>query len=307
MWKFGITNIEQLEGKPLDLIAGEKRRISITLYEQAAYLENSDAIAERILFDFADERRAFKRTYFKRFEEFDKEVISFLVKLHPIASLHDFGVSDGRTALDFFELTSQFFPSLEYLASDISGSIFVVEERRLKIAMNKKCELLEVVYPPFVFNVSVRESRLRYPINALAYSLIRSLLVQPLISKIAQQNITPRKVLLFSPSVMKKARESRRFKLAQQNILDPFPDRVDVVRAMNVLNPTYFTADEFDTSLRNIYNSLNPNGVLITGSNQNAGTAVNGAMYIKRNGTFERLRVWGEGSPIDEVISGIRG
>lgn len=306
MWKFGITRVEQLQWESEHVLATRDQRISITLYDKVGTLENGNAIAERILFDFADERRAYKRTYCDRFRDFDEEILSFLVNSHPINSIHDVGVSDGRTALDFFERVSQCFPDLEYVASDISGSLLVVEDGNLTVTLNQGGQILEILYHPFVFNIAVKDSRLHYPINSLACLLTRLTLVPLLLRKLSRKKIAPREIFLFAPAVLKKAAETRRFRVAQHNILHPLSGRFDAVRAMNILNPTYFTTEEFETALCNVHRALNPNGVLITGSNEDAGSIVNGAVYIKKLNGFERLRTSGSGSPVDQIICSLR-
>ena len=103
MLKFGITNLDQMRNRKFKTFLKRKRgNISITLYDKIHTFSDADTIAERILLLFSDERGAYKRTYQKRFGEFDAQVIHELSKFSPPQTFHDVGISDGRTALDFF-------------------------------------------------------------------------------------------------------------------------------------------------------------------------------------------------------------
>ncbi|MFM8454083.1 MAG: hypothetical protein ACKOAD_03755 [Gammaproteobacteria bacterium] len=77
---------------------------------------------------------------------------------------------------------------------------------------------------------------------------------------------------------------------------------MDAIRAMNVLNISYFSNDEFSQVMRNLYEVLTENGLLITGSNQEAGTLVNGGIYQKAGGGFLKIFNSGEGSPIESIL-----
>ncbi len=115
-------------------------------------------------------------------------------------------------------------------------------------------------------------------------------------------NIKSREICLFCPAALNLAKQHYNFNLLQQNVLLPFKHKSHILRAMNLLNPTYFTKPEFQTVIKNFYDALYDNGLLIVGSNQDSGTIVHGAVYRKSLNGF--LKVWqsGNGPSVDHLI-----
>lgn len=160
----GITGIHTMDGLRAGArqgLFGGQRRISIALYEQAVREDNADELTAEILERFGDDRGAYKRTYSDRFREFDRRSLDILRdNFSPDRPLkvHDVAVSDGRTAVDFFELLAPVFPLLEFTASDYSNSIKIVEALGGSAAFSESGEPLEMTWPPFVHNLSKREN-----------------------------------------------------------------------------------------------------------------------------------------------------
>jgi hypothetical protein len=71
---------------------------------------------------------------------------------------------------------------------------------------------------------------------------------------------------------------------------------------MNLLNRSYFTDDQFRVILKHIHSGLLDGGLLITGSNQDAGSLVNGGIYQKTKQGFNEIYQSGGGSPISDLI-----
>ena len=306
MLKFGIYKKEQLKKKVnFRSFFGKDKKISITLYDQIAKEPNADELAERILLLFSDERGAYKRTYQKRFEEFDTKVLAFLktiFKENDPLTFHDVGVSNGRTALDFFEKFSLIFPNIQYTASDYNPAIYIIQERNCKVALSHTGKILEILFPPFVFNVIKRDSIRHYPINHLVRLFVQFFVAFPMVKKYKLKKIQARELMLFSPKVLNTAKTDPRFQLLQHDLLTPLSKSAHIIRAMNVLNPSYFSENEFFEILKHIHEGLNSKGVFITGSNQEADTTVNGGIYKKNKDGFELVEQSGEGSPINNLI-----
>jgi hypothetical protein len=302
MIKTGITGLSQVKNKNFTTFLNKDKKISITLYQDIHMFPNADNLAERILLLFSDERGAYKRTYQKRFEDFDLSVINILKNLPTPQAFHDCGVSDGRTALDFFEKMVLVFPDIQYFASDYNPSVFVLEKGKLKVTLSHTGKILEILFPPFVFNKIKQDSFRHYPLNHLILFFVEKFWVNSLMQKYKKGLIKAKELLLFSPKVLKKSQKDHRFRLGKHDLLHPFKERVDVVRAMNVLNPSYFSDVEFSQVIYNIYEGLNQNGLLITGSNQEAGTIVNGGIYQKKEKGFKKIFNSGEGSPIEAPL-----
>jgi hypothetical protein len=306
MIKRGIHNILQLE-KPDNfkgLFGGEKK-LSITLYDQIINHSQADELAERILLHFADERGAYKRTYAKRFEDFDHEVLNLLnqhLKSQENLVIQDVAVSDGRTAGDFFAKLIQYFPNVTYCASDYNPKVYVLEKERTKVTLSHMGKILEIVWPPFVFNTIKRDSYRHYPLNYFVRLFVQSMIVRPLLQAYQAGEVKARELFLFAPKIMVLAQNDKRFHLLQYDLLTPFSNQSHIIRAMNVLNLSYFSEKQFTDVLSHIYLGLYENGLLITGSNQEAGSIVHGGVYQKTQSGFEIIWQSGMGPPIEKKL-----
>ena len=125
--------------------------MSITLYDQTAGLPGGDAWAEWILFHHSDGRGVYKRTYGRRFERFDALVVEQITRTFDndrALVIHDAGVSDARTACDFFRKIAARFPNLSYHASDFEPALSMLRWRNITVSMNKQEEILEICRRP---------------------------------------------------------------------------------------------------------------------------------------------------------------
>lgn len=305
MIKTGIYNLQDIKSAGTTTFRKELKNVSITLYEDIQDQSNADDLAERILLLFSDERSAYKRTYVKRFEEFDSIVIKYLrgrFKNADPLTFHDVGVSDGRTALNFFEKIVSDFPHIQYTASDYNPKVYVLEKGKCKVTLSHTGRVLEILQPPFVFNTIKRDSIRHYPLNHLIRFVVQFLVVSPLVKKYESGKINAKELMLFAPQVLKAAKSDSRFIATQHDLLQAFKEQVHAIRAMNVLNPSYFSEKEFSKILKHIHDGLKEDGILITGSNEEAGTIVHGGIYKKTRNSFQKIEHSGEGSPIERFI-----
>src|SRR5208282_3931536 len=137
MLKTGLYQIKDLaDPKNLQGLFGGRRKISVTLYEKVGETPDPDKYAELFLLNFCDTRGIFKRTYAARFDKFDAEALRHIEEnFRPDTPLkiHDAGVSDGRTAVDFFYVLTSRFNDVDYVASDFDATVFIIEHKRAKI------------------------------------------------------------------------------------------------------------------------------------------------------------------------------
>jgi hypothetical protein len=306
MLKFGIHALNQIKDtKRLKTFFAKDKNISITLYKHIQGYPTADMLAERILLLFSDERGAYKRTYQKRFEKFDKSIISILKKTF-ITSDHlmfyDVGISDGRTALDFFEKMALAFPNVQYVASDYNPTVYVVKKDKVKVTLSHTGKILEILFPPFVFNKTKMDRFIFYPLNHIIRFFVEIFVVRPLMKEYKKGLVQPEELLLFAPRVLHCAEKDKRFKLRRHDLLSPLEGQACIIRAMNVLNISYFSESEFMIVIKNLYLGLKEGGLFITGSNQDAGSIVHGGVYKKYDGGFKKIFQSGNGSPIDHLI-----
>jgi hypothetical protein len=310
MIKTGLYRIEQLSSlQNTRGFFGGTRRISITLYDKAAGIRDGEKWAERILSLFSDERGAYKRTYRRRFDDFDTLAIRHIADAFDAGRalvVHDAGVSDARTACDFFHAVSARFHNMTYYASDCEPIVSVLQLGNIKVTMNQKGRILEIVLPPFVFNTIKPENFRRYPINYLFFQIARNIWAPRVLAAQRMGKIQPSSLSLFCADAIGLAKRDRRFRLLDHDLLAgaPFPVPVDVVRVMNVLNSSYFSDQDLARTVGRIFDSLGEDGLLVVGSNEEAGSQVRGAIYRKVNGGFAELARSGAAHDAHRAIVG---
>ncbi len=313
MLKTGIHTTEDFVRKVVNGRFSGRQIVSVGLYDelQESGREDADELQGVLLRRYATGTGTFKRTYRDRFREFDRRVVPLigeLAKEKGRCRVHDLGVSDGRTAFDFFSaLSDSGTRGLEFLASDFAPYATIISDpsTRLSIALGHQEELTQVVWPPFVFSVPRRESRLLYPLNALILDTLLRTSVPRLISRYedGDETIHTRRVTLICGALSRLVKDDPRVDFMQYDVMKPSDRRFDIVRAMNVLNQEYFSDEQLKVALRNIRDSLEDGGVFVTGKNESPDSQVAGGVYKKeRNGSFVELSSLGERTPIHDLI-----
>jgi hypothetical protein len=291
MLKTGVCDLATLRSKAGTRgLFGGKRLPSISLYEEAASAPDGDRLTAEILERFADDRGAYKRTYVGRFAEFDVKAIAFLKERFTSSErllLHDIGVSDARTACDFFEQIAADFPNIDYCASDYGSTIEIVDVGRAKVSFSTSGQPLEVMWPPFVHSINRPENFKFYPVNYLHRRLALGYVV-PQAKNLLRLGKNTRTVTLWCPRALRLTNDDRRFHLLTYNLLTRFSHRKDLhlVRAMNVLNDGYFSGEQVTVAAGRILESLADGGLLMVGCNEGPGSIVTGAIYSKVSKRF---------------------
>ena len=295
MIKTGLYRLDQLSSlRNTRGFFGGTRRISIALYDKIAGIRDGEQWGEQILALFSDGRGAYKRTYGRRFNDFDVMVvrhISDAFRADQALVIHDAGVSDARTACDFFRSLAARFQNVTYYASDSEPLLSILQLGRVKVALNQKKQILEIVLPPFVFNTIKPENFFRYPINYLFFRIANKVCAPRVLAAHRDGTIRPSLLSLFCADAIRLAAVDRRFRLVEHDLLAgaTFSVPVNVMRVMNVLNSSYFSEQELARIVARIFQSLRDGGLLVVGSNEGAGSQVHGAIYRKGNGAFAEL------------------
>lgn len=315
MLKLGVCRAEDLDLRRLSTFLGRNKFVAATLYRDLAASDrpDRDELLERILFRFPTRNASLKRTQSARFEAFDAAFLErFRAEREPGRRyrVHDAGVSDGRTAVDFFRRLAA-VPGLdfEFVASDYAPEATAVEDERSRLALvvdPPTGELLQVVWPPFVFNVPKGESPLFYPVNHLVRLWLLARRVPALVARwrAGGEGVRVSTLRLLHPSVLALEASDPRFRFERHDLLAPAPRRYDLVRAMNVLNRSYFSEADLARAVGHVADSLDPGGWFLVGSNQDRGSTVNGGVYRRTARGFERVLASGHGSEIDAIVLG---
>ena len=318
MLKFGIHSKDQLTASHLEGFFKRRKCIALDLYnalEGRSSIER-DWIQERMLSRFANGNGTFRYTYTGRFEDFDtvtvKSIASNFSRSRKIR-IHDVGASDGRTSCQLYEyLDGVYGTSLDFLASDREPFLYLLRRKHssLRLIVDGRDNVLQITAPPFVLNVirPETESKLRYPVNHFARYLLLKLYVPKLLGsyRANHSDVERSKIELMCDACRVKVASKTNFRFQTYDVLTEPTECFDVIRAMNVLNPSYFDQRQLRTAVWNLIHSLKDGGLFVIGSNVEAGTTVNGGIYQK-NGDHLELRVTsGTGSQIDALVRAVR-
>jgi hypothetical protein len=314
MLKPGICTLEQLDRSELGRLAETRRFFhrlcDVALYEALARRGRSgdEALQAAVLNLFPITNGAYKRTSRERFGTFDREVLSILARLfssNAQLSVHDVAVSDGRTACDFYRVLSAHFRALEFLASDLCLRVTRLSfpEARLSVVIDENDVPLQLVRPPFVLNLTRTESWL-YPVNHLLRMFWRPRAMAVLdAARAGDEPVIRAHILLLCSEARKYLDSCANFHIKNYDIFTPPADRYHVVRAMNVLNPSYFSPAQLTHAIANLREALHEGGVLVLGSNGEAGSTVHGGAYQRRDNQLVEIWSCGGGPSISSMLS----
>lgn len=314
MLKHGICTLEQLDRSELGRLAETRRFFhrlcDVALYEALARRGRSgdEALQAAVLNLFPITNGAYKRTSRERFGTFDREVLSILARIfssNAPLSVHDVAVSDGRTACDFYRVLSAHFRALEFLASDLCLRVTRLSfpEARLSVVIDENDVPLQLVRPPFVLNLTRTESWL-YPVNHLLRMFWRPRAMAVLdAARAGDEPVIREHILLLCSEARKYLDSCANFHIKNYDIFTPPAHRYHVVRAMNVLNPSYFSPAQLTHAIANLREALHEGGVLVLGSNGEAGSTVHGGAYQRRDDQLVEIWSCGGGPSISSMVS----
>ena len=306
MLKTGIHHRRQLIRARLASRWGRRKIVSIELYpEIAEEAADSEWLQQHTLARFALANGTYKTTYASRFPEFDRETLRIIREAFPAPrklAVHDLAVSDGRTSVEFFGALSEVYgDSLRFRASDAVPRVFALRHpsSRTRAVVDAEGNLLQIVWPPFVLNAPKTENPLFYPLNhllrwGLTETTVRRLLRDP--------DAERRAIELVHPSCARLSANDPRFELVRHDIEQPAQRVFDVVRAMNILNPSYFEPATMRQIAGFVCESVAPGGLLVTGSNLEPGSAVEGSVFTREASGMRELWAAGQGSPARDPI-----
>jgi CheR methyltransferase, SAM binding domain len=314
MFKLGIFKNEQLTPDHLEGFVNSRKFIALDLYNSLDGLPppEIDKIQERMLRRFRVHNGVLKCTYARRFDDFDRVTVSAVAAQFPtnrIVRVHDIGVSDGRTSCDLYDHLNRLYGErLDFRASDYAPFLYVLKRTRgtNRLIVDDQQNVLQIVTPPFVFiELGWRERIIPYPLNFLIRHLVRVLYARPLLEryKAGSPDIQRTKIELCGRSCRAYVSKQNNFRFDAYDVFSVSTERFDIIRAMNILNYSYFSEPQLIQAAQNIAHSLKEGGLFITGSNDEQGTVVNGGIYRETNGRLQRISTSGKGSEIDALIS----
>jgi hypothetical protein len=291
MLRKGIYNITDISSKKLNDIFMREKNISLKLYQdlkknssidQSAYNQLSEIILNR----FNTKSNAIKRTYRNRFNTFDLTCISKIKEASfEELKIHDLAISDGRASCFFLENVIKNFQKVHYTGSDIAMFYLLYKihnKQNNYIITDEHGTIIEITKAPFVWNIARKEGNLYFLNNLLKIHYLKKYTT---LLKNRRLNISE-KIHITDKEFTQLIQSNSNFSLKNYNFFEPDPSIYNVIRVMNILHFGYFTENQLQLILNNIYNSLEENGLLMEGSNEDAGSAVEGGIYQKTKSGF---------------------
>src|ERR1022692_3691144 len=198
------------------------------------------------------------------------------------------------------------------VTSDYAPFLYVLKRAgsRNQLIVDDQKHVLQIATPPFVFiNIGRRERIAPYPLNFLMRHIVIVLYVRALLKdyEAGRPNIEHTRIELLGRACRTYISRHKNFRFVSYDVLSGPTERFDVVRAMNLLNHTYFSEPQLRRAVANVVQSLSEGGLFITGSNDEQGTIVRGGIYKLTKRHLRRINTSGGGSPIDALIAGVSG
>lgn len=202
-------------------------------------------------------------------------------------SVLDAGASDGSTSLDLIEKLGGRFES--YHVTDLAFSLNFARVRRTVYFYDRRRNRPSIAAGDSIIAFAGQGSGFR-PLAWWANRLVAR---------------APReadgKVFLVQPDLVRIAEEDPRVKLMEWSIVEPWGRAsVDVLKAANLLNRIYFDSRQLETAVRNMFEALQPGGLLMIVENRER---EQWSCFRKEMGRLRSVADGREGSDIRDLVA----
>lgn len=284
--------------------------VDVKLFGEIECVVSDDAEAGRLQATVLRRLRfangTYKRTQSNRFDAFDRRVVAAVTEtfLDGELSVLDIGVSDGGTAVDLYRCFREFGGrDIRLLGIDRYMDVEVRRHHRypMQFAFDSRGDLVQVRHGRFVINCHAIESYLRFPVN----HAVGRFFVPRWRRRFADgtgSDFDCTHIRLIGRVASKEAASESTFHLEEGDLFHPPTGPFHLVRAMNVLNPGYFSVMALKEAVKALWSSMHADGLLAVGANQDAGSPVDGAIYRRTDTGFERVEQADRPCRIDGII-----
>jgi len=308
MVKFGFCTQEQY------LRAGERRRNSgaHVAYSLLDVGDNPSAeqvrAFEDITFKLRTSNGTYRTTFGHRLQDLDAVALEWMEKFYAADSaieVQDRAVSHGLTSWEWANRVFWRFPNARFEASDILLELVELSRGNEAFILEPSGWPLQYVKPPFAVSLAHREPR-RYPVNSLVALWARKRFAELNFGKNWKQAAEARGWRIRSiPCVHPLARElSRRnanFQFRVKSVFDQTPSSCDVLRTMNILNPSYFLAKDLERGAEAAFHCLRPGGIWIVGRTWEHDLSNHASLFRRSERGWELLERIGNGWEMENV------
>ena len=230
----------------------------------------------------------------------------------------DLAASTGATSVDFYRtLQSRYRP--RFIASDLYRDLVAVRSRRghSAVVFDGSGQAVQYVCGRFVLPGASEES-VAYPINRALKTFLEGRLApaaRAALCGVTLKDLGPFetaevggyeivKLPMLTKDTLATIAEHSGFTFQEWNILEPLPERADIVRAVNILTPEHFPDDARTRAICNCVEAIQPGGLLVIGSSPTPeADSIEASIYAVERDHLVRLASLNGGSEIDALIA----
>jgi hypothetical protein len=304
------------------------RRVSLALLRQLderTYRPEHEPLLERAYQQLLV-GQVYKTTRRNRFEELDSVLVEDLSRRFHSPSplvIHDVGASNAITSLELFRRFEARGRRVHVHASDFFDSVYFVDFPRLSASVVFAADKtpLQYIGPGLVLSAGKRKAegwRRRPFRRALSEMLDRTLLSRAkslldlalelgITRELVDEEARVERVRLVHPEVKAAAARTGAFSFGRHDLFSRAPRSYHVVRALNILNPGYFTPDRLRAGVEACASSLVEGGILVVGRTiDEEDSRTRASAFVRDRGRLSHAWDLNEGSEIRALVEQAR-
>jgi hypothetical protein len=259
-----------------------------------------------------------------RFRDLDQFVRPILESRFNLANpllVADWAASDCVTSAEWFESLSLSYPRLQLTASDLSLSLVEVQlPGGASYILEADGNPLQYVQRPFVIPLGRPESSILLVnrwLQSRAESKLARLKQEGCFNGFAEWSndsreywekppLLFRKIPLTHPRAEALRRASHAFRIERHSVFQATAELYQVIRTMNILSQSYFSAEQLTEGARCVWRSLEPAGIWIVGRTLEGSTEHQVSVLEKTPSGFRLLERHTAPSEIEDLAVALR-
>lgn len=267
----------------------------------------------------------FRTTSPSRFRDLNEWIAPVLASHFPgdmALDVRDWAASDCSTSVAWHAKLIDAFPKATLTASDLN--VYLIEMPMKdggSYILDAGLGLLQYVVPPLVIRLKppespwlavnwllARRARARFEqiwhSNGIQEEAIR---FTPGVDEVRQGDLVFLRIPLIHPMAVALERGTPSFRIERHSIFERAEKPAQAIRTMNILNKAYFEPAMLERGARNVWESLEPNGLWIVGRTvQEEPTIHHASILIKKEDRFEVVDRHLEKSEIEDLALAVR-
>jgi hypothetical protein len=326
MFKLGVFRPEDYCSEPPGWFGRSRwrlirHRISLRLLRTAIPASPREiAVFETLMKGLRLSSGVYRTTFHGRFRDLDRLVNELLLERFPSSAaleIQDWAASDGLTSSEWAASLFPLFPAARLTASDLILFLVEISYGKHVIVQERDGQALQYIAPSFVIDVSRPDprpsvlSRLMLARAKSAMAQVKARLTIPdiwLDSDSDSLSLPPfeiRKLPMIHPEAASFRVQDGRFSIVEHSAFDVLSRPADVIRSMNIYNPSYFEPVRLAAGAKAVWSSLRPGGLWIVGRTwRDNPPAHMVTIFEKTDAGFGLVRRCGDGAEIESLVLG---